>query len=263
MEKFFFENTNAAFTKIIEVLNTLREQCPWDKKQTIASLRNLTIEELYELIDAIDAQNWTNIEEEIGDVLLHLLFYAKIGEENGKISIVSVIEKLVTKLVHRHPHIYANTIVHSEDDVKKNWENLKLKEGKTSVLDGVPKALPAMVKAVRIQEKAKQVGFEWNDTTQVWAKIKEEIGEFEEHIATQNTAELQAEMGDIFFSLINLCRYINIDPEAALAQTNLKFVTRFKIMENEIKAAHQNMTDLNLEQMDEIWNKIKKTEKKL
>ncbi|KXK44128.1 MAG: nucleoside triphosphate pyrophosphohydrolase [Bacteroidetes bacterium OLB11] len=211
-----------SFERLIVILNELREKCPWDQKQTIHSLRQLTIEELYELTDSITDTNWEGIKEELGDLLLHILFYAKIAEEQNQFNIESVIENICNKLVYRHPHIYSNVQVENENDVKKNWEKLKLNEGKKSILSGVPKGLPAMVKALRVQEKAKQVGFEWENINQVKAKLEEEINELEEAIQMQQMNHIEEEFGDVFFSMINYARFLNIDAENALERTNKK-----------------------------------------
>ena len=246
-----------------EVLEELREKCPWDKKQTIHTLRQLTIEEVYELADAITKEDWTEIKEELGDVLLHILFYAKIATEQEKCGIDEVVEGIKQKLISRHPHIYGDVQVENEEDVKRNWENLKLKEGKKSVLSGVPRSLPPMVQAMRLQEKAKQVGFEWENKEQVWKKVDEEMGEVLEAVKNyeQNNdgkIKVEEEIGDLFFSLINDARFLNIDPDQALSRTNNKFMSRFQQMEVIVQARGAQMTDLNLQQLDALWDEVKK-----
>jgi XTP/dITP diphosphohydrolase len=252
-------------------MDDLREKCPWDKKQTIHTLRQLTIEETYELADAITDSDWKGIKEELGDMLLHIVFYAKIGAEQNKFSLDEVINGVCEKLIFRHPHIYSDTKVADDEEVKKNWEKLKLKEGKTSVLGGVPKSLPATVKAMRLQEKAKQVGFEWDNKDQVWEKVEEEIGELKVAISNLQQAEkkeipvkaalqldVEDELGDVFFSLINFARFLQVDAENALERTNKKFIDRFTKMETEAIKEGKNLHDLNLEEMDTIWNRVKK-----
>lgn len=247
-----------AFERLLVMMNTLREQCPWDKKQTLESLRPLTIEETYELADAITQQDMKGIKEELGDVLLHLVFYARIGEEQKQFDIGSVINDLCNKMEYRHPHIYGNVVVNNEEDVKRNWEQLKLKEGKKSALEGVPKALPAVIKAIRIQEKSKKVGFEWDTTEQVWAKVEEEMQELHEAIAIGEQEHIEKEFGDVLFSLINYARFINVDPEGALEKTNTKFINRFMAMEVIANQKGKALKDMNLEEMDAIWNEVKK-----
>jgi XTP/dITP diphosphohydrolase len=262
------DQNNYSFERLQEVLEELREKCPWDKKQTIQSLRQLTIEECHELADAITSNDWKGIKEELGDVLLHILFYAKIATEQNKFTIQDVIETVRAKLIFRHPHIYGDVVVNDEEDVKRNWENLKLKEGKSSILSGVPRSLPPMVQAMRLQEKAKQVGFEWENKEQVWEKVIEESNEVLE--AVKNTEsmpqdplmqqKLEDEIGDLFFSVINYARFLNIDPDNALARTNKKFMDRFQSMEKVVAERGKKMTDLNLSEMDAIWNDVKKKE---
>lgn len=248
-----------------KVLEELREKCPWDKKQTIHTLRQLTIEECYELADAITKEDWGEIKEELGDVLLHVLFYAKIADEKGEFTIDDVVEAIVTKLIARHPHIYGDVKVDNEEDVKRNWENLKLKEGKKSVLSGVPRSLPPLVQAMRIQEKAKQVGFEWENKEQVWDKVIEEMEEVKEavqnHDQTQSEKEkikIEEEVGDLFFSLVNYARFLKIDPDQALSRTNQKFKSRFQKMEEMVQRQGKQMTDLDLSELDALWNEVKK-----
>jgi MazG family protein len=251
-------NTDA-FARLIQIMDDLREKCPWDKKQTIQTLRQLTIEETYELADAITDNDWKGIKEEIGDLLLHLVFYAKIGTEQNQFTLTEAINGVCDKLISRHPHIYADTKVNDEEDVKKNWEKLKLKEGKTSVLSGVPKALPSMVKAMRLQEKAKQVGFEWDNKDQVWDKVEEEQQELFEAIRSGDTNKIEDELGDVFFSLVNFARFLQVDAENALERTNKKFIDRFTRMEEAAKLTGKQLHDMSLEEMDAIWNKIKKS----
>jgi len=247
-----------AFDRLLTIMDELREQCPWDKKQTLQSLRNLTIEETYELADAIIDDDLNGIKEELGDVMLHLVFYAKIGAEKKTFDITDVLNGVCDKLVNRHPHIYSDVKVADEEEVKLNWEKLKLKEGKKSVLEGVPKSLPAMVKAYRIQEKVKQVGFEWETTEQVWEKVEEETAELKEAIANEGQQRTEAEFGDLMFSLINYARFIKVDPETALERTNKKFISRFKAMEQQAVANKKPLTEMTLEEMDDIWNEVKK-----
>jgi XTP/dITP diphosphohydrolase len=250
---------NTAFERLVNIMNELREKCPWDKKQTIQTLRQLTIEETYELADSITNNDWKGIKEELGDLMLHLVFYAKIGAEQNQFTLDGVINGVCQKLIHRHPHIYSDTHVNDEEDVKKNWEKLKLKEGKTSVLSGVPKSLPSMVKAMRLQEKAKQVGFEWDTKEQVWEKVEEEKAELFEAIELGNIDKIEDELGDVFFSLVNFARFLQVDAENALERTNKKFISRFTRMEAEALKDGKYLHDLSLEEMDAIWNKIKKT----
>ena len=257
-----------SFSALQQVLDELREKCPWDRKQTIQSLRQLTIEECHELADAITSNDWNGIKEELGDVLLHILFYAKIATEQKQFTIQDVMEAVRQKLISRHPHIYGDVVVQNEEDVKRNWENLKLKEGKTSILSGVPRSLPPMVQAMRLQEKAKQVGFEWENKEQVWEKVLEESDEVLEAVKNAEAEptdkslqeKMEEEIGDLFFSVINYARFLNIDPDNALAKTNRKFMNRFQAMEKIVSAKGQLMTDLNLSEMDAIWNEVKKTQ---
>ena len=247
-----------AFERLIMIMDDLREKCPWDKKQTIHTLRQMTLEETYELTDAITEEDWKGIREELGDLLLHLVFYAKIGNEQGQFTITDVIEGICEKLINRHPHIYGDVKVQNDEDVKRNWEKLKLKEGKQSVLSGVPKTLPAMVKAMRLQEKAKQVGFEWENKEQVWEKVKEEEAELQEVIATGEQVKMEEEFGDLLFSLVNFARFLNIDAENALEVTNKKFIKRFTQMESFAQEKGKPLADMTLEEMDDIWNQIKR-----
>lgn len=246
--------------RLISIMDDLREQCPWDKKQTIHTLRTQTIEELYELADAITEEDWKGIKEELGDLLLHIVFYSKIGQEQNQFTLSDVIEGVANKLVFRHPHIYAHVQVKDEEEVKKNWEQLKLKEGKRSVMSGVPQSLPAVVKATRLQDKAKQVGFEWELADDVWDKVQEELGELKEALTVGTKAEQEAEFGDVLFSLINYGRFLGIDAETALEKTNKKFKSRFEQMEDLAKNKALNFTALNLAEKDALWNEVKKSE---
>ena len=246
-----------AFLRLISIMDDLREKCPWDRKQTIQSLRQLTIEETYELADAITEEDWQGIKEELGDLLLHIVFYAKIGNERNEFTLSEVITGISDKLVARHPHIYAGATVKNEEDVKKNWEKLKLKEGNTSILSGVPVSLPAMVKAMRLQEKAKQVGFEWENKDQVWEKVEEEIAELNEGIEEQNQLKIEEEFGDLLFSLVNYARFLQIDAENALERTNKKFIRRFTRMEEEAMKNGLDLYAMTLEELDSLWNTIK------
>jgi MazG family protein len=248
-----------AFARLLNIMDDLREQCPWDKKQTIQSLRNLTIEETYELAEEILNNNLEGIKEEIGDVMLHLVFYARIAQEQKAFDIADALQAVCDKLVTRHPHIYGDVVVADEEEVKRNWEQLKLKEGKKSVLQGVPTGLPAIVKAYRMQEKTAKVGFEWDTTEQVWAKVIEEIGELREAVDNNFSKEKQEdEFGDVLFALINYARFINVDPETALEKTNRKFKRRFEYVE---KNAPKPLEEMTLEAMDALWNEAKKGEK--
>ncbi|MDB5252935.1 MAG: mazG [Flaviaesturariibacter sp.] len=247
-----------AFNRLVTIMNELRAQCPWDKKQTIHTLRQQTIEETYELADAITTEDWTDIKEELGDLLLHIVFYSKIGAEQDRFTLDEVINGVCEKLISRHPHIYGDVKVENEDDVKRNWEALKLKEGKTSVLAGVPRTLPALVKAMRLQEKAKQVGFEWDTREQVWEKVEEEIGELQEAIAANDQQKMEEEFGDVLFSLVNFARFLKIDAENAVALTNNKFISRFTQMETLAAAEGRQLADMNLDEMDALWNEIKR-----
>jgi len=259
---------NEEFQKLVSIMDNLREKCPWDKKQTIQTLRQLTIEETYELADAITDNDWQGIKEELGDILLHIIFYAKIGDEQNRFTLAEVINGVCEKLISRHPHIYGDpenagqvVKVTDEEDVKRNWEKLKLKEGKKSVLSGVPKSLPAMVKSMRLQEKAKQVGFEWHTKEEVWEKIKEEENELLAAVQSENQADIEDELGDLLFSVINYARFVNVDAENALALTNKKFIDRFNYMEEMALANGQVLSNMSLEEMDALWNIIKKQNK--
>jgi XTP/dITP diphosphohydrolase len=251
-----------AFQRLLDIMDDLRLKCPWDKKQTLDSLRHLTIEETYELTDAIIKNDLESLKGEIGDLFLHLVFYCKIGEEKKAFNVESVLNGISDKLIHRHPHIYGDTILENEDDVKRNWEKLKLKEGKRSVLEGVPSSLPSLVKATRIQEKVKGIGFEFENRNDVWDKVKEEIKELEIEVE-KNSEHIEEEFGDVLFSLINYARFININPEDALSKTNNKFITRFQKMEEFIQKDLKKIEDLSLSDMDLYWEKAKETLKSL
>lgn len=239
-------------------MNELREKCPWDRKQTIHTLRQMTLEETYELTEAITDEHWPAIREELGDLLLHIVFYARIASEQNQFTIDDVIHSISKKLIDRHPHIYGDVEVKDDEDVKKNWEKLKLKEGKKSVLSGVPKALPALVKSMRLQEKAKQVGFEWENKEQVWEKVKEEEAELAQAIEEKHPGKIEEEFGDLVFSLVNFARFLNVDAENALELTNKKFISRFTQMEQKAMSAGKKLEDMSLAEMDEIWNQIKR-----
>jgi MazG family protein len=245
------------FVRLVTIMDELREKCPWDKKQTVQTLRQLTIEETYELADAITENDWKGIKEELGDLLLHIVFYSKIGNEQGQFTLEEVLQGISEKLISRHPHIYGDVKVNDEEDVKRNWEKLKMKEGKKSVLGGVPPSLPAMVKAMRLQEKARQVGFEWETKEQVWEKVEEEIGELKEVIDTGEQERIEEEFGDLMFSMINYARFLQIDAENALERTNKKFIHRFTMMEQEAISSGKDLKEMTLEEMDSIWNSIK------
>lgn len=255
------DNRLLAFERLLNIMDELREKCPWDKKQTFESLRTLTMEETYELTDAIAEEDWKGVKEEIGDVLLHMVFYSKLGDEKGYFNIESVLTTICDKLVHRHPHIYGDTKAETEAEVKANWEKIKLAEGKKSVLQGVTNSLPAMVKAMRIQEKVKGVGFDWENAAQVYEKVDEELQELQEALESNNQEEIEGEFGDVLFSLINYARFINVNPENALEKTNKKFIRRFQQMENDILAADLKMDNLNLNELDVFWNAAKQREK--
>lgn len=247
------------FERLLNIMDDLREKCPWDKKQTLESLRHLTIEETYELADAILDNDLEEVKKELGDILLHIVFYAKIGSEKNAFDIADVAEGVCEKLIHRHPHIYGDVEVADEAEVKRNWEKLKLKEGKKSVLEGVPKSLPALIKATRIQEKARGVGFDWDNQQQVWDKVQEELGELKEEI--DKGAKQQAiedEFGDVLFSMINYARFVDVDPEMALERTNKKFIKRFQYLESQSKKDGKDLSEMTLVEMDEYWNAAKK-----
>jgi XTP/dITP diphosphohydrolase len=247
-----------SFLKLVTIMDELREQCPWDRKQTIETLRPLTIEETYELADAITDSNWLHIREELGDLFLHLLFYARIAKEQDQFTLTEVLEGISKKLIHRHPHIYGDVKVQDEEEVKRNWEKLKMKEGKKSVLSGVPRSLPSMIKAIRIQEKVKQVGFEWDHKEQVLEKIQEEMQELQEAVASNDTSKMEEELGDVLFSVINYARFLQVDADLALERTNHKFMQRFTLLEEEALRGGKQLSEMTLEEMDAIWNAIKK-----
>jgi|TARA_B110000902_G_scaffold237609_1_gene284800 XTP/dITP diphosphohydrolase len=247
-----------AFDRLLTIMDELREQCPWDQKQTMETLRHLTIEETYELGDAILDKDLPEIKNELGDLLLHIVFYAKIGSETKDFDISDVINSICEKLIHRHPHIYSDVVVKDEAEVKQNWENLKLKEGKTSVLQGVPKSLPALVKASRIQEKVAGVGFDWEHSDQVWEKVEEEIGELKTEIVNKNQDAIEDEFGDVLFSLINYARFLDINPENALERTNKKFIKRFQYLETKAKSLQKSLSEMTLAEMDVYWEEAKK-----
>ncbi len=252
------EEKLAALGRLLDIMDDLRAGCPWDKKQTFDTLRHLTIEEVYELADAILEKDMENIKKELGDLLLHIVFYAKIGSETGDFDIVDVANAISEKLIYRHPHIYGDVKVKDEAEVKENWEKLKLKEGKKSVLEGVPKSLPAMVKAMRIQEKARGVGFDWDNADQVWEKVQEELAEFKTEVDKNNKEKMEEEFGDVMFSLINYARFLDINPETALEKTNKKFIERFQYLEEKAKNEGKNLKNMSLEEMESYWNEAKK-----
>jgi len=252
------KDQSEAFKRLLTIMDELREQCPWDKKQTFESLRTLTIEETYELADAVLDKDIPNIKKELGDLLLHIVFYAKIGSETKDFDITDVINNICEKLIFRHPHIYSDVKVDSAEDVEKNWEKLKLKEGRTSVLQGVPKGLPALVKAYRIQDKVAGIGFDWEKPKQVFEKVLEEISEFKEEIKNQNQAKMEQEFGDVLFSLVNYARFLDINPESALERTNKKFIKRFQFLEHEAQKNNKPLKDMSLSEMDVFWEAAKK-----
>lgn len=248
--------------RLRKIMDELREQCPWDKKQTIHTLRPQTLEEVYELIDDISNENWQGIKEELGDMLLHIMFYSKIGSEQKQFTFDDVIETVCNKLINRHPHIYGSVKVENETEVKQNWEKIKQAEGKKSVLSGVPPSMPALIKALRLQEKTKQVGFEWENTAQVQHKVDEEIQELYEAVEGGNHNKMEEEFGDVLFALINYARFIKVDPELALEQTNKKFIRRFQQVETMAEAQGKSLHDMTLWEMDALWNKVKAGEAK-
>ncbi|MFN8309536.1 MAG: nucleoside triphosphate pyrophosphohydrolase [Chitinophagales bacterium] len=248
----------AAFLRILKIMDELREQCPWDRKQTLESLRPLTLEETYELSDAIIKCDMKSLKEELGDVLLHLVFYSKIADEKGAFNIADVIHTLCEKLIHRHPHIYGDVKVENEEEVKQNWEKLKMKEGRKSVMSGVPVSMPALIKAWRIQDKARQVGFEWENIQDVWKKVEEETQEFREAERLKDLSKIEEEFGDLLFALVNYGRFLNVDPETALERTNQKFLSRFQHIEAVAAERGKVLTDMSLAEMDEIWNEAKR-----
>ena len=247
-----------AFNRLLDIMDDLREKCPWDKKQTLQSLRHLTIEETYELGDAILDNDLQEIKKELGDVLLHIVFYAKIGSETNAFDIGDVANSICDKLIDRHPHIYGDVVVADEEEVKQNWEKLKLKEGKKSVLEGVPKSLPALVKASRIQDKVKGVGFDWEEPQQVWEKVQEELNELQVEIQSGNQDKIEAEFGDVLFSMINYARFLRINPEDALERTNKKFIKRFQYLESKANELGKPLMNMTLAEMDVFWEEAKK-----
>ncbi len=247
-----------AFGRLLDIMDDLREKCPWDKKQTLESLRHLTIEETYELGDAILDNDLEEIKKELGDVLLHIVFYSKIGSESNAFDIGDVANSICEKLIHRHPHIYGDVVVADEEEVKRNWEKLKLKEGKKSVLEGVPKSLPAVVKASRIQEKVKGVGFDWEEAHQVWDKVQEELNELQVEVEVGNQDNIEAEFGDVLFSMINYARFLKVNPEDALERTNKKFIKRFQYLESKATELGKSLADMTLAEMDVFWEEAKR-----
>ena len=248
-----------AFERLLNIMDVLRAKCPWDKKQTLESLRYLSIEEMYELSDAILNKDMDQIKNELGDIMLHLVFYAKIASETNQFDITDVLNGICDKLIHRHPHIYGDIEASTEEEVKQNWEKLKLKEGKKSVLEGVPRSLPAMVKAIRIQEKVRGVGFDWDDIDQVWEKVLEELEELKVEIKAADKLKTEQEFGDLLFSLINYSRFLEVNPEDALERTNKKFIQRFQQMEAILKEERKNLSDMTLSEIDMYWKQVKKT----
>ena len=247
-----------SFKRLLDIMDELREKCPWDKKQTLQSLRHLTIEETYELGDAILDNDLQEVKKELGDLLLHIVFYAKIGSETNDFDIADVCNNICDKLIHRHPHIYSDTVVQDEEEVKQNWEKLKLKEGKSSVLEGVPKSLPALVKASRIQDKVKGVGFDWEEPRQVWDKVQEELSELQVEVEKGDVDAIESEFGDVLFSMINYARFLNVNPEDALERTNKKFIKRFQYLESKAGELGKPLSDMTLAEMDVFWNEAKK-----
>lgn len=247
-----------AFARLLGIMDDLREKCPWDKKQTLQSLRHLTIEETYELGDAILDNDLEEVRKELGDLLLHIVFYSKIGSESGAFDIADVANGICEKLIHRHPHIYGDVTVSDEEEVKQNWEKLKLKEGKASVLEGVPNSLPAMVKASRIQDKARGVGFDWERPEQVWEKVQEELGELQVEVESGDAERIESEFGDVLFSMINYARFLQVNPEDALERTNKKFIKRFQYLEGKAKEIGKPLSEMTLAEMDVFWEQAKK-----
>jgi XTP/dITP diphosphohydrolase len=253
------EKSLKAFERLLNIMDDLRKDCPWDKKQTLESLRYLTIEEVYELSDAILENNLDEIKNELGDLMLHLVFYAKIGSEKNAFDMADVLNGISEKLINRHPHIYGDVVANDAETVKQNWEHIKLKEGRTSVLDGVPQSLPAVVKAYRMQEKVRGVGFDWEKPEQVWEKVQEELAEFHEEVSKSgNKEKMESEFGDVLFSLINYARFLDINPEDALERTNKKFKKRFQYLEQQTKSIGKSLHDMSLAEMDVYWDEAKK-----
>src|SRR5690554_4921637 len=245
-----------AFERLLVIMDELREKCPWERKQTMESLRHLSIEEMYELSDAIVDDDMDEVRKELGDLMLHMVFYSKIGEEKGAFDVADVLNGVCEKLIHRHPHIYGDTEVADEEEVKANWEKIKLKEGKKSVLEGVPRSLPSLIKASRMQDKARGVGFDWDNAEQVWAKVQEELSELREEVETGGN-NVEGELGDVLFSLINYARFIGVNPDDALERTNRKFKSRFEFLERESAKDGKKLSDMNLDEMDVYWNRAK------
>ncbi len=254
------ESASIAFKRLLEIMDELREKCPWDKKQTIDSLRSLTLEETYELADAITTCDWSAIREELGDLILHLVFYSKIASEQGTFNMTDVLNGICEKLIKRHPHIYGDVKVNDEEDVKRNWEQIKLSEGKKSVLAGVPVSLPALVKAVRLQEKARQVGFDWDHAGQVLDKVREEEAELNQALEKADPVETEAEFGDLLFAWVNYARFINVDPESALSRTNQKFIRRFQALEDLAAQRKLDLHTMGLAELDLLWEEVKRSE---
>lgn len=247
-----------AFNRLLNIMDDLRAKCPWDKVQTMETLRHLTIEEVYELTDAILEGDMEEVKKELGDILLHIVFYAKIGSESGNFDITSVINQVCEKLIHRHPHIYSDVKVQNAEEVSQNWEQLKLKEGKKSVLEGVPNSLPSMIKAMRIQEKARSAGFDWEEKEQVLDKVEEEMKELRQEMKEGNLDRIKSEFGDLLFSMINLSRFLDVNPDEALERTNLKFISRFSYLENAARTHGKKLSEMTLDEMDVYWNQAKK-----
>ena len=256
------QNQLQAFGRLLDIMDDLREKCPWDMKQTMQSLRHLTIEETYELGDAILDNDMSEIKKELGDVLLHIVFYSKIGSETNDFDIADVCNEICEKLIHRHPHIYSDVVVKDEEEVKQNWEKLKLKEGKKSVLEGVPKSLPALVKASRIQDKVKGVGFDWEESHQVWDKVQEELAELQVEVEAGDQDKIEDEFGDVLFSMINYARFLKVNPEDALERTNKKFIKRFQYLESKAGELGKPLMDMTLAEMDVFWEEAKRLPKK-
>ncbi|PJA97520.1 MAG: nucleoside triphosphate pyrophosphohydrolase [Ignavibacteriales bacterium CG_4_9_14_3_um_filter_34_10] len=246
------------FSELLQIMKRLRKECPWDREQTHESIKSATLEESYEVLDSIDNKDYSELKSELGDLLLHIVFHSVIAEENNEFNIDQVIETIINKLIRRHPHIFGDVKVTSTADITRNWESIKLSEGRTSVLDGVPKNFPELHKAFRIQEKVSKVGFDWKNKNQVWEKVLEEIAELKDAEKQNNAEEIENELGDLFFSLVNYSRFLNINPENALRRTNQKFIKRFQYIEAELKKIGKSVTDSNLEEMDKYWNESKK-----
>lgn len=261
MEENKYKEAQESFSKLLTIMDELREKCPWDRKQTNLSLKSNTIEEVYELAQAIEDNDYQEIKKELGDLLLHVVFYSKIGSESGEFDIKAVIDSLCEKLIRRHPHIYGEVKVENAEDVKKTWEQIKMTEGRTSVFSGVPRALDSLIKACRLQEKAAGVGFDWEKKEQVWEKVKEELQELEQEVETQNSQEkIEEEFGDVLFALINYARFLKIKPEHALEKTNRKFIKRFQYIEQVAQEKNKKLQEMSLEEMDIIWNNAKTME---